>query len=342
MTMTNAEKLPKGSKANTAGHNIAHGKAVLETEIAGLTALLGSVDDNFDRAVEAVHAMKQGKGARLIVAGIGKSGHVARKIAATLASTGTPSQFVHPGEASHGDMGMITEDDVVMMLSNSGENAELSDLIHYTRRFGITLIAMTSNPESTLAKHSDIPLILPKAPEACPNGMAPTTSTTMMIALGDAVAVALMHRMGLTKEEYKIFHPGGKLGQRLMKVTELMHAYDDLPLATMDATMNDVLLTMTEKNLGCVIITKNDTEIQGIITDGDLKRHMAPDLLTRTAAQIMSANPKTINTDSLAVEAMNVMTKTPGKYLTSLLVTDDKGHLKGLIRLQDCLQAGLA
>lgn len=337
--MTNVEKMTKGSSQS---ENIAHGKKVLEIEITGLNALLGSINEDFDRAVESVHAMKQGKGARLIVAGIGKSGHVARKIVATLASTGTPSQFVHPGEASHGDMGMITEDDIVMMLSNSGENAELSDLIHYTRRFGITLIAMTSNPQSTLAQHCDIPLILPKAPEACANGMAPTTSTTMMMALGDAVAVALMHRMGLTKEEYKVFHPGGKLGQRLMKVTELMHKYDDLPLASADTTMNEVLLTMTEKNLGCVIITKNGTDIEGIITDGDLKRHMAPDLLSRTAGEIMSSNPKTMESSALAVEAMNIMTKTPGKYLTSLLVTDEKGALNGLIRLQDCLQAGLA
>lgn len=336
--MTNAET----NISSVPSDNIAKGMDVLTTEIEGLNALLGSIDGEFNKAVEAVHSMKQAKRARLIVAGIGKSGHVARKIAATLASTGTPSQFVHPGEASHGDMGMITEDDIVLMLSNSGENAELSDLIHYTRRFGITLIAMTGNPQSTLAQHSDIQLILPKVPEACPNGMAPTTSTTMMIALGDAVAVALMHRMGLTKEEYKVFHPGGKLGQRLMKVTELMHKYDDLPLATADATMNDVLLTMTEKNLGCVVITEGEKQIAGIITDGDLKRHMAPDLLTRTAGEIMSSNPKTIESSALAVEAMNVMTKTPGKYLTSLLVTDENDQLSGLIRLQDCLQAGLA
>lgn len=321
--------------------NIATGKAVLEKEIAGMTALAASISQPFDDAVETVHRMKKERRARLIVAGIGKSGHVARKIAATLASTGTPSQFVHPGEASHGDMGMITADDIVLMLSNSGENAELSDLIHYTRRFGITLIAITSNPESTLAKHADIPLILPKAPEACPNGMAPTTSTTMMIALGDAIAVALMHRMGLTKEQYKVLHPGGKLGQRLMKVTELMHSYDDLPLAQKTAQMKDVLLTMTAKNLGGVIILDDNGTVAGIITDGDLKRHMAPNLLERTAAEIMSANPRSISAEALAVEAMQIMTQTPGHYLTSLLVMDgDK--LAGLIRLQDCLQAGLA
>lgn len=336
--MTNAEK---AAHTTDSTDNIKTGKEVLQTEIKGLTELLGTIDDNFDRAVEAVHSMKQGKRARLIVAGIGKSGHVARKIAATLASTGTPSQFVHPGEASHGDMGMITEDDIVLMLSNSGENSELSDLIHYTRRFGITLIAITSNAGSTLAKHADIPLIMPKVPEACPNGMAPTTSTTMMMALGDAISVALMHRMGLTKEEYKIFHPGGKLGQRLMKVTELMHKFDDLPLATVDTEMNEAILTMTEKNLGCVIIVKNGNELEGIITDGDLKRHMDKDLLARKASEIMSASPKTIESDSLAVEAMNIMTKTPGKYLTSLIVSEN-GKISGLIRLQDCLQAGLA
>lgn len=204
--------------------DISHAVRVLTAESDALAQLARSIDQNFADAVSAIHAMKtaaRGSG-RLIVAGIGKSGHVARKIAATLASTGTPAYYVHPGEASHGDMGMITPKDVVLMLSNSGENVELSDLIHYSKRFDITLIALTGNPDSTLAKYADIKLIYPKVPEACPNGLAPTTSTTMMIALGDALAVALLERMGLTPEQYKVFHPGGKLGQRLMKVSELM------------------------------------------------------------------------------------------------------------------------
>lgn len=322
--------------------DITHARRVLQTEIDGLQALAAGIDDSFARSISAIHQMKQGEGrGRLIVAGIGKSGHVARKIAATLASTGTPAYFVHPGEASHGDMGMITGHDIVLMLSNSGENSELSDLIHYTRRYEITLIAMTSNPGSTLAKHSDICLLLPKAPEACPNGLAPTTSTTMMIALGDALAVALLERMGLTPEEYKVFHPGGKLGQRLMKVSEIMIAHENLPLIGEDAKMDQALITLTEKNLGAVIVTDKTGALKGIITDGDLKRHMSADLLQKPVTEIMSKTPKSIDADALAVEALNVMTKIPGKYLSSLIVKDND-QLVGMIRLQDCLQAGLA
>lgn len=316
-------------------------KEVLETEISGLSALASAIDDQFEKAVAAVHEMKAGGQGRLIVAGIGKSGHVGRKIAATLASTGTPAYFVHPGEASHGDMGMITSNDVVLMLSNSGENSELSDLIHYTRRYDITLVSMTSNPESTLASHSDMVLLLPKVPEACPNGLAPTTSTTMMIALGDALAVALLDKMGLTPEQYKVFHPGGKLGQRLMSVRELMIKYDDLPLVDDGATMEQVLLTLSEKNLGAVIVVNNAGDLKGIVTDGDLKRHMAPDLLQKPVQDVMSPEPKSIDASALGVEAVNIMTHQPGRYLSVLIVTDN-GRLAGMIRLQDCLQAGLA
>ena len=322
--------------------NIQKAREVLKTEIDGLEALSASIDERFSAAVDSIHALKTNTAqGRLIVAGIGKSGHVARKIAATLASTGTPAYFVHPGEASHGDMGMITDQDCVLMLSNSGENAELSDLIHYTRRYNITLIAMTSNPDSTLATHADIILQLPQTPEACPNGLAPTTSTTMMIALGDALAVALLARMGLTPEQYKVFHPGGKLGQRLMSVEELMIAYDDLPLTPENTTMDKALLILTEKNLGAVIITDQNGDLAGIITDGDLKRHMAPDLLQKPVTEVMSTNPKTIETQALGVEAVSMMTQNPGAYLSSLIVTKD-GKLAGMIRLQDCLQAGLA
>ncbi len=317
---------------------------VLETEALGLQRLAAALDNRFSEAVEAVHSMKirEGASGRLIISGMGKSGHIAHKLAATMSSTGTPSFFVHPGEASHGDLGMITKDDVVLMLSNSGENSELSDLIHYTRRYGLTLIAMTSNEESTLAKHADIKLILPKVPEACPNGLAPTTSTTMMIALGDALAVALLERKGLTPEQYKVFHPGGKLGQMLMSVADVMHGLDDLPLALRSAKMDEAILVLTEKNLGAVIIVDGDKNLQGIVTDGDLKRHMSPDLLQKPVTEIMSASPRTIAANSLAVEAVNVMTRTPGQYLTSLIVVDEAGKLAGLIRLQDCLQAGLS
>lgn len=316
---------------------------VLREESKALEALSQAIDGEFHKAVEAVHTMKNAGGTgRLIVAGIGKSGHVARKIAATMASTGTPSYFVHPGEASHGDMGMITERDVVLMLSNSGENNELSDLIHYTRRYNITLIALTSNAESTLARHADIRLVMPKVGEVCPNGLAPTTTTTMMMAYGDALAIALLERMGLTPEQYKVFHPGGKLGQKLMTVSELMVSGDDLPIIEETALMDEALLTLTEKNLGAVLVFDAKHKILlGIVTDGDLKRHMAPDLLQKPVTDVMSTNPKTISKDALAVEALDIMTKTPGAYITSLIVTDN-GQTCGMIRLQDCLQAGIA
>lgn len=332
----------KDQSDNAAG-DIAIGRRVLETEGQGLQALARSIDGNFAQAVDAVHKMKNaGRTGRLIIAGIGKSGHVARKLAATFASTGTPSYFVHPGEASHGDLGMVTENDIVLMLSNSGENAELSDLIHYTRRFAITLIAMTGNPQSALAKHADIVLLLPKVPEACPNGLAPTTSTTMMLAYGDALAVALLERMGLTEEQFRVFHPGGKLGQKLQKVSDIMHGLNQLPLIGETATMDQAILVLTEKNLGAVLVVDGKNVLKGIITDGDLKRHMSPGLLQKPVTEIMSTAPLSIGAHALAVEAMNIMTKTPGRYITSLIVTDSDGNLAGMIRLQDCLQAGIA
>lgn len=321
--------------------DIENAQRVLNEEANALSQLKNSIGEEFSTAIDLIHSMKSDQG-RLIVAGIGKSGHVARKIAATLASTGTPSFFVHPGEASHGDMGMITKADIVLMLSNSGENAELSDLIHYTRRYDIPLIAITSKPESSLGKHSDVALILPNVDEACPNGLAPTTSTTMMIALGDALAVALLERMQLTSEQYKVFHPGGKLGQKLMNIAEIMVPVSDLPLISADAKMDEAILVMTEKNLGAVLIVDQQKNLLGIVTDGDLKRHMAPDLLQKQVSDIMTTGPKTIQEDELAVRALDIMTKTSGKYLTSLIVTDENEKLSGMIRLQDCLRAGLA
>lgn len=326
--------MPKNDLANAA--------KVLQAEIDGLEALKDAIDDNFSTAVSTVDTMRKAEqSGRLIVAGIGKSGHVARKIAATLASTGTPAYYVHPGEASHGDLGMITGHDVVLMLSNSGENAELSDLIHYTRRFGINLICITSNAGSTLAQHSDTVLLLPKAAEACPNGLAPTTSTTMMMALGDALAVALLDRINLTPDQFKAFHPGGKLGQKLLQISDLMIPRSEMATINQNATMDQAILTLTEKNLGAVIVMDDNDTMQGIITDGDLKRHMAPDLLQKPVTDVMSTTPKTILQSKLAVQAMDIMTQTPDQYLTSLIVVDDTGDLAGLIRLQDCLQAGV-
>lgn len=333
----------KTSPLDSAAADAAVGLRVLTAEIDGLQALEVTIaSPAFTQAVGAIDAMKQAHGGRLIVAGIGKSGHVARKLAATLASTGTPSHFVHPGEASHGDLGMVTDKDIVLLLSNSGESAELSDLIHYTRRFGITLIAMTANPSGALASHSDIVLLLPRVPEACPNGLAPTTSTTMMMALGDALAVALLERMGLTKEQFKVFHPGGKLGQQLLTVSDLMHRGDALPLLDQAATMDQAILILSAKNMGCVLITGPGGALAGIITDGDLKRHMSPDLLQKPVTAVMTRAPKTIPATALAAEAMNIMTRTPGRYLTNLVAVNDGGGIAGLIRLQDCLQAGLA
>lgn len=330
------------TKNKNTSDDLSTARRVIDMEMAGLQALQTALDDSFVKAVDAIDRMRARREGRLIVAGIGKSGHVAKKIVATLASTGTPSHFVHAGEASHGDLGMVTEDDVVLLISNSGGSPELADLIAYTRRFGITLIAMTSNPESPLAQHADILLRLPRAPEACPNGLAPTTSTTMTMALGDALAVALLERRGLTPEQFGVFHPGGKLGQRLVSVADIMHKRDGLPTVPETATMEAAVLALTEKNLGCTLVMTASGNLAGIITDGDLKRHMSPDLLKKPAREIMTPHPRTISETALAVEAVNVMTGTPGKYLTSLIVVDKDGRLSGLIRLQDCLQKGVA
>ena len=339
----NARPVPLSNDTERSLRDIAAARRVLTIEMDGIKALAESIDEHFARAVDAIHLMKStpGRNGRLIVAGIGKSGHICRKLAATLASTGTPSYFVHPAEASHGDLGMITDQDVVLLLSNSGMNAELSDLIAYTRRFGITLIAMTSKADSPLAQHADIVLLCPKMPEACPNGLAPTTSTTMMLALGDALAVALLDRMGLTPEQFKVFHPGGKLGQKLKKVSDIMHGYDALPRVPLDAKMDQAILALSNINLGAVLVEGPDRALAGIITDGDLKRHMGPDLLQKNVTDIMTRTPKTIAPDALAAEALELMTRVPGHYLTSLVVMDGN-RIAGMIRVQDCLQAGIA
>jgi arabinose-5-phosphate isomerase len=328
--------------ANETANDLDIGKRTIEVEAEGLKALAQTLDGAFSEAIDVIHKMKGERRGRLIVAGIGKSGHIAKKIVATLASTGTPSHFVHPGEASHGDLGMVTEHDVVLMISNSGENPELSDLIQYTRRFGIPLIGMTSKQDSALAKHSDILLLMPQMPEACPNGLAPTTSTTMTLALGDAIAVALLERMKLTPEQFGVFHPGGKLGKRLLSVAEVMHPLQNIPMMNSEGTMDQAILLLTSHNLGCVIISNDGKTLEGVITDGDLKRHMSPTLLEKPVKDVMTSTPKTIAQDDLAVQAVNIMSKTPGQYITSLVVLDQDQKLTGLIRLQDCLQIGIS
>lgn len=322
--------------------DLSSARRTLATEIDGLNALAKSLDQNFVKAIETIQAMKDKGRGRLIVAGIGKSGHIARKIAATLASTATPAYHIHPGEASHGDLGMITEDDVIIMMSFSGTNAELTDMTLYAKRFHIPLIAMTGNPDSQLAQYADIALILPKVPEACPNGLAPTTSTTMMLGLGDAIAIALLERAGLTAEAFRVWHPGGKLGAKLRKVSDLMVKGDDLPFVSSDTTMDKAIITLSEKNLGSVIIVDGSQKILGIITDGDLKRHMAADLLTRKASDIMSHSPRTISPNILAAEALDIMLNSANSPITSLIIADEDKKVLGLIRIQELLKAGIA
>jgi arabinose-5-phosphate isomerase len=312
---------------------IASGRAVLAQEIKGLTDLSAYLDEKFARAVDCIAAVK----GRLIVTGMGKSGHVARKIAATMASTGTPAHFVHPGEASHGDLGMITKDDAVLALSNSGETAELSDIIAYCRRFSIPLIGVARRAESMLVKHADIPIVLPETPEACPTG-APTTSTTMMMALGDALAVALVQRRGFSRDDFSVFHPGGKLGKAFIRVEDLMHSGAELPLVAADAVMKDVLLTITAKRFGCAGVLDKHGNLAGIVTDGDLRRHMQPNLLECKASEVMTANPKTIHPSALAVEGLAIMNE---KSITSLFVVD-KDKPVGILHIHDCLRAGIA
>lgn len=319
--------------------DVAHN--ALDLEIKGLQALRDSLGQDFLKAIDIIQNMKDDGRGRLIVSGIGKSGHVARKITATMASTGTPSYFIHPAEASHGDLGMISEHDVVLLLSNSGENAELTDMIAYTRRFSIPLIALTSNPEGALAKHASVALVMPKMAEACPNGLAPTTSTTMMIAYGDALAIALLQRMNLTPDQFRVFHPGGKLGQKLRKVSDVMVKGADVPFVNMGTTMDQALIALSEKNLGSVIIIDEQKNLKGIITDGDLKRHMRPDLLSQKVDDIMSKSPRFIFEDQLAVEAVDIMIKKPTTPITSLVVCDQSQKVVGLLRLQDLLKLGI-
>ncbi|MBW8734132.1 MAG: KpsF/GutQ family sugar-phosphate isomerase [Asticcacaulis sp.] len=309
------------------------GARVLRTEGEALLSFAGQLSQSFVDAVEALYAAK----GRVIMSGMGKSGHIARKIAATLASTGTPAYFVHPAEASHGDLGMITADDVCLVLSNSGETAELSDIIAHTRRFSIPLIGVASRPDSTLLKAADIALVLPDAPEACSIGMAPTTSTTMTLALGDALAVAVMEKRGFQPHDFHTFHPGGKLGAQLLSVSALMHSGDALPLITEAMAMGEALLVMTAKSFGVVGITDSDGVLTGIITDGDLRRNMTG-LMDKTAVQVMHKGPRTIRPDALAAEALGIMNT---KKITCLFAVDADGKPVGLIHIHDCLRAGV-
>ena len=312
-------------------------RQVLSAEAAGLRALAGALDEGFIRAVDVLASAS----GRIVVSGMGKSGHVARKIAATLASTGTPALFVHPAEASHGDLGMIVPGDALLVVSNSGETPELADLVAHGRRFGIPLVAITAKSGSALARAANSVLLLPDANEACPMGLAPTTSTTMQMALGDALAVALLTRRGFTAADFRQVHPGGRLGARLRRVRELMHTDDAVPLVSPDTCMDRALLVMTEKRFGCLGVVDQSGALYGIVTDGDLRRHMGPELLSRAVRDVMTANPRTIEPDALAGDALRLM-NAPDRPITALFVVDLGLRVRGILHVHDLLRAGVA
>lgn len=316
--------------------DLKHAVETIDREIETLEILKNNLDGNLSKALDLLQNTK----GRVIVTGMGKSGHIARKMAATFASTGTVSFFVHPAEASHGDLGMISDDDVIIAISYSGESKELSDILIYAKRHNIPLIAITRNPQSALGKNSSLVLKLPDNGEACPLGLAPTSSTTATIVLGDVLAVDLMERRGFSATDFRQRHPGGKLGAILCKVSDIMHKGEDVPLLTEDAIMQDALLVMSEKMLGCVGIVDNDGHLSGIITDGDLRRWMSPSIITEKVSKVMTKNPKVIGPDALIVDAVNMMNNT-GRGITNLFVVQE-GKPVGVIHIHDCLKAGVA
>lgn len=316
--------------------DIASAKRTIDKEVEALRMMEDGLDENLSKALNILQSIK----GRVIVTGMGKSGHIGSKIAATMASTGTPSFFVHPGEASHGDLGMLTQDDAVIAISNSGETKELSDIIIYCKRYGIPLISITKNPDSALGRAGDVLLKLPNDGEACPLGLAPTSSTTATLVLGDVLCVALLERKGFTKTDFRQRHPGGKLGSFLQKVSDLMHKGSEVPLVNENTMMQEALLVMTSKMLGCVGIINSNGMLEGIITDGDLRRCLEPDVLSKEVSEVMTRNPKTITADVLAVEALNLMNNT-GKGITQLFVVEEQKPV-GIIHLHDCLRAGVA
>ena len=316
-------------------HAVATARRVLKQEAQALTALAEVLNGDFVKVVERVFVLK----GRVVVTGMGKSGHIARKIAATFASTGTPALFVHPGEAGHGDLGMITPDDAVLALSNSGEAAELDAIVAYSRRFAIPLFCITGGADNTLARAADLALVLPPEPEACPMGLAPTTSTTMMLALGDALAVALMERRGFSEEEYRTFHPGGQLGRVLLKVSGVMHDGDALPLVKRDTPMSEALLVMTQRGFGCAGVVDGKGHLVGIITDGDLRRHMGSGFMESRADSVMTPNPHTIGPDALAAEALGQMNMSDRPF-TAMFVVQGRKPI-GIVSVHDLLRAGV-
>ncbi len=325
---------PRREPAMAAESALVSARRVLQLEIEGLGALAGALDERFGLALDILAATT----GRVIVTGMGKNSHIGAKIAATMASTGTAAFFVHPAEASHGDLGMIARGDALIALSNSGETPELADIVAYSRRYSIPLIAITGREQSTLARNADVALILPAATEACPMGLAPTTSTTMTLVLGDALAVGLLGRKGFSVHDFGVLHPGGRLGRMLMKVADIMHEGDQIPLIGEHARMAEVLVLMTAKSFGVAGITDADGRLAGIITDGDLRRHMGPDLLGLAAREVMTPNPRAIRPDALAAEALGIMNQ---RKITSLFVVEERRPI-GILHIHDCLRAGIA
>jgi arabinose-5-phosphate isomerase len=313
--------------------DLAVARRVLQLEAAGLAALSAVLDGTFSSVVDILIGTK----GRVVVSGMGKSGHIARKIAATLASTGTPSHYVHPAEASHGDLGMITRIDSVVALSNSGETPELLDLIEYTRRYSIPLIGLTGIKGSSLERAADATLVIPNSEEACSRTFAPTTSTTVMLALGDAISIALLERRGFSADEFRDRHPGGTLGRRLIRAGDIMHSGDSMPLVDRSAPMAEALIVMSSKSLGCAGVVDESGRLIGIITDGDLRRHMGDGLLARSAGEVMTPSPRSIDRATLAAEALGIMND---RSITSLFVVEDDAPV-GVLHIHDCLRAGL-
>ena len=327
-------KAHAGSMERCRSADLESARRVLRLESEALTALGRSLNESFSQALDLMEAMK----GRLIVSGMGKSGHIARKLSATFASTGTPALFVHPAEASHGDLGMITTEDLVVTLSNSGETPELADLVSYVKRFQIPMIAIVGKPDSTLGRAANVVLGLPEAAEACPLGLAPTTSTTLMLALGDCLAVAMLERRGFSSADFRVLHPGGKLARRLLRVTDIMHSGDALPLVSREARMSEALIVMTAKGFGCVGILDEHGWLEGVVTDGDLRRHMSENLAGRSVLEVMTRRPKTIDADALASEALGFMNQ---NSITNSFVVTGKQPV-GILHIHDCLRAGVA
>ncbi|KSV67528.1 KpsF/GutQ [Sinorhizobium sp. Sb3] len=312
----------------------------LATATDGIKALADhlTTDEAFARGlVDAVELIGDGAN-RVVVSGVGKSGHIARKIAATLASTGTSAYFVHPTEASHGDLGMITAEDVLILLSWSGETAELANMLTYAKRFKVPIVSISSSRDSTLGRNSDIALVLPKVAEACPHGLAPTTSAVLQLTVGDALAIALLERRGFSAEDFKTFHPGGKLGAQLRLVHELAHAAEQMPLLAVGRPMSEAVLEMSSKGFGVVGIVDEKQALVGVITDGDLRRHMAGDLLSQPVEGVMSRNPRVVSGDLLASAAMELMEE---HNITVLFLVDEAGLPIGILHIHDLLRAGL-